>query len=76
MILNNNDNLNDKKNKVNNINKDFEKKENDVYINQYNFKNFLIKNDINNNKLNLYRSILNGLIIALIVIGILLYFVS
>jgi len=76
IILHNNDSLNDKKNKVKNINKDFEKNENDVNINQYNFKNFLIKNDINNNKISLYRSILYGLIIAIIVTGILLYFIS
>ena len=76
-VLNNTeDTINSKKTNLENTTNDFEKLENDVFINQYNFQNFLIQNNNNNKKINLYRKILYGLVIAIIVTGIFLFFVS
>ena len=72
----NDDILSSKKNELQSTSKSFEKNENDVFINQYNFKNFLTQNNNNNKTIALYRNILYGLIIAIIVVGIFLYFVS
>ena len=68
--------INSKKIILENTTNDFEKNENDVFINQYNFQNYLIQNNNNNKKITLYRNILYGLFIAIIVVGIFLYFVS
>ena len=76
IISNTKDNINNKETILQNTTKDFEKLENDVYINQYNFQNYLTQNNNNNKKINLYRNILYGLIISIIVVGIFLYFVS
>lgn len=72
----NDDILSSKKNELESTTKNFEKNENDVIINQYNFKNFLTQNNNNNKTIALYRNILYGLIITIIVVGIFLYFVS
>ena len=76
IILKNNNIINDKKIKVQQTTAEFEKNENDVFINKYNFQNFLIQNDNNNKKITLYRKILYGLVVAIIVVGIFLYMVS
>ena len=76
MLSNYADTINSKKIILENTTNDFEKNENDVFINQYNFQNYLIQNNNNNKKIALYRNILYGLVIAIIVVGIFLYFVS
>jgi len=63
-------NLNDKSNLVKRSEKEFEKDENDININQINFKNFLQKNNINDSSLNLYYKIIIGLIATIIIVGI------
>ena len=75
-IAKNDDNLISKKNDLQSTTEDFKKNENDVFINQYNFQNFLIQNNNNNKTITLYRNILYGLIITIIIVGIFLYFVS
>jgi hypothetical protein len=70
------DTINNKKIILKNTTNEFEKLENDVFINQYNFQNYLTQNNNNNKKIALYRNILYGLVIAIIVVGIFLYFVS
>jgi len=70
------DTINSKKLILQNTTDKFEKLENEVFINQYNFQNYLIQNNNNNKKITLYRNIVYGLVIAIIVIGIFLYFVS
>ena len=76
VVNNTADTIDSKKTILQNTTDDFEKLENDVFINQYNFQNYLIQNNNNNKKIALYRSILYGLVIAIIVTGIFLYFVS
>ena len=75
-IRNNNNNLNDKKESLISTTKDYEKNENDVFINQYNFKNYLIQNEINNDKLTFYRNIMYGFIITIIIVLVMFFFVS
>lgn len=75
-ISKNNDNLISKKNDLQSTTEDFKKNENDVFINQYNFQNFLIQNNNNNKTIALYRNIFYGLIITIIILGIFLYFIS
>jgi cbb3-type cytochrome oxidase subunit 3 len=72
----NDDILISKKGELQTTSQEFEKNENDVFINQYNFKNFLTQNNNNNKTITLYRNILYGLIITIIIVGIFLYFVS
>jgi len=76
IILKNNNIINDKKIKVQQTTAEFEKNENDVFINKYNFQNFIIQNDNNNKKITLYRKILYGLVITIIIFGIFLFMVS
>jgi hypothetical protein len=76
IISNYADTINSKTTILKNTTDDFEKNENDVFINQYNFQNYLIQNNNNNKKIALYRNILYGLLITIIVVGIFLYFVS
>jgi len=73
---NTSDAINNKKIILKKTTENFEKLENDVFINQYNFQNYLTQNNNNNKKIALYRNILYGLVIAIIVVGIFLYFVS
>ena len=75
ILINNND-LIDKQHNLNKTTTDFETNENDVFINQYNFKNYLSQNNVNTNKLSLYKSIMYGLIITIIITLIILFFVS
>lgn len=75
-VRNNNNNLSDKKKTLISTTKDYEKNENDVFVNQYNFKNYLIQNEINNDKLTLYRNIMYGFIITIIIVLVMFFFVS
>ena len=69
-------NLNDKKTLVNKTTEIYEKNENDININEINFKNFVSKNNNNISKINLYYKILIGIIITIIIIGVFNLFIS
>ena len=69
-------NLDDKKTLVNKTTEDYEKNENDININEINFKNFVSKNNNNISKINLYYKILIGIIITIIVIGLFNLFIT